>query len=157
MYNLLAKKGMLYAFLLGLVVIVLFFVPVMSGLDSFNALEKGERGTTGIFDMGLWLTIILVIAAALIILFFGVMSFITNIKGSMQSLLTLGALLVIFLIGYFMTAEPAATTKLAATITKFEVPFGTQKLINGALFLGVGMVLITGLTFVLSEVRNAIK
>ncbi len=157
MYNLLSKKGLLFAFLLGVVVILLFFIPVLTGLDGFNALSEDQQTSTSIFDTGLYLTIVLVVIAALAILVFSIMSIVGNPKGSLRGILAFVGLLVLFGIGYAMTSEPGAGSKLAATVTRFNVDLGSQKIINGALFLGIGMVILTAVAFILSELRNVLK
>lgn len=157
MYNLLSRKGLLFAFLLGVAVILLFLVPVLTGLQGFNALPEDQQSSTSIFDMGLWMTIILVIIAALAILFFSIRAILSNPKGSMRGILAFVGLLVLFGIGYAMTSEAITGSKLAATVTKFNVDMGSQKIINGALFLGIGMVILTALAFVFSEIRNVLK
>lgn len=157
MYNLLSKNGLLYAFFLGLAVILLFLIPVFTGLDSFNQLGEDMKGSTGIFDTGLWLTILLVIVAAVAIVVFSLLSIVNNPKGSLRGLMALAALVILFIVGYAMTTEPASGSKLSALVTEFNVNLSAQKIINGALTLGIGMTVLTALTFVFSEIRNVLK
>jgi hypothetical protein len=157
MYELLSKKGLLFAFLLGLAVVLLFYVPVLTGINNFNALPEEEQATTSIFDLGLWLTIILVIVAALAIIVFSILSIANNPKGSLRGLVGLGVILLIFIIGYAMTGTPNEATRLSSIIERFQVSLSDQQIINGALFSGLGIIILTAVAFVFGEISSLLK
>ncbi|HKK88334.1 MAG TPA: hypothetical protein VJ917_05750 [Saprospiraceae bacterium] len=157
MYELLSKKGLLFAFLLGLAVVLLFYVPVLTGVDAFNALPEEEQTNTSIFDLGLWLTIILVVIAALAIIGFSILSIAKDIKGSLRGLVGLGVILLIFIIGYAMTGTPDEGTRLASVIERFQVSISDQQIINGALFSALGILILTAVAFVFGEISSLLK
>lgn len=157
MYELLSKKGLLFAFLLGLAVVLLFYVPVFTGVNAFNALPEEEQTNTSIFDLGLWLTIILVVIAALAIIGFSIVSIAKDIKGSMRGLVGLGVILLIFIVGYALTGTPEEGTRLASVIERFQVSISDQQIINGALFSALGILILTAVVFVFGEISSLLK
>jgi hypothetical protein len=157
MYNILSRKGLLFAFLLGFVVVLLFYIPVLTGVQGFNALPDEQRNTTGIFDIGLTLTMVLIIVAALAIVAFSILSIVNNPKGSLRGLIGLGVILVIFGIGYAMTSDPSEGTRLAMIVEKFDIGMSSHQIINGALFSGVGILILTAVAFVFGELSSLLK
>jgi len=91
MYKLLTKRGQLIAFGVGGVIIVIYYVSIMSGLDEFNALSEDDRATTGIFNLGLGATGLLLIICAAAMILFGLYHVITNPKGAIEILFALSA------------------------------------------------------------------
>lgn len=157
MYEILSKKGLLFAFLLGLAVVLLFYVPVLTGMDGFNALSEEDQVTTSIFDLGLWLTIILVVVAALAIIVFSILSIAKNPKGSLRGLVGLGVIILIFIIGFAMTGTPDEATRLSSIIERFQVSMSDQQIINGALFSALGIIILTAVAFVFGEISSLLK
>lgn len=43
LYKLLSGRGTLFAFLLSIILMVILAIPIMSGLDGFNALPAAEQ------------------------------------------------------------------------------------------------------------------
>lgn len=157
MYEILSKKGLLFAFLLGLAAVLLFYVPVFTGVDAFNALPEEEQDTTSIFDLGLWMTIILVVIAALAIIVFSVFSIVNDPKGSLKGLVGLGVIILIFIIGYALTGTPDESTRLASVIERFQVNMSDHQIINGALFSALGIIILTVVAFVFGEISGLLK
>ncbi len=156
MYNILTKHGQLIAFAIGLIVIVAFFLGVFGGLDGFNALTKEDKGTTTIFDTGLYLTIALLILCAVAAVLFGIYQMVTNPKGAIKGIIGLVVLGVIFAALYSMS--PAETSgPVGRAVEKFNVSDSESKIISA----GIKSTLILGglaaLAFVVSEIRNFFK
>lgn len=157
MYELLSKKGLLFAFLLGLAAVLMFYVPVLTGVNAFNALPEEEQTNTSIFDLGLWITIILVVIAALAIIGFSILSIAKDLKGSLRGLVGLGVILLIFIVGYALTGTPDEGTRLSSVIERFQVSFSDQQIINGALFSALGILILTAVAFVFGEISGLLK
>ena len=156
MYKLLTKHGQVGAFAIGLIIIVIFFISVFGGLDQFNALTKEDKGTTTIFDAGLYLTVGLLILCAIAAVVFGIYQMVTNPKGALKGIIGLVVLGVIFAVLY-STSEAESSGAVGRAVEKFKVSEGQSKLISA----GVKSTLILGglaaLSFVVSEIRNFFK
>ena len=158
MYNFLTKKGQLLAFGLGVLITIVFLISVVGGMESFNALGEDEKGTTSIFNAGLYSAIILVILGAVAIVVFGVYHAIQNPKGATKFLIGIAALVVVFFAFYAM-AKPVTEEdgKLFSIIQKFNISEGVNKFITGALSTTVSLAFLAAAAFLLSEVRNLFK
>lgn len=158
MYNFLTKNGQLLAFGLGLLITIIFLISVLGGMDGFNALGEDDKGTTGIFNAGLWAAIILVILGGIAIVLFGVYHAIQDPKGAMKFLIGIAGLLVVFFIFYAM-AKPVTEEdgKIFSILQKFNISEGVHKFISGALATTVSLALLAAAAFLLSEVRNLFK
>ena len=80
MYSLLAKKGQLFAIILGVGVVILYLATVIGGIGSAGydmstdlnqVLKNNTDQSFGFFDLGLKVTIGLVVVAAVVALIFG--------------------------------------------------------------------------------------
>lgn len=158
MYNFLTQKGQLVAFGLGVLITIVFLLSVFGGLDGFEALADEDRGTTGIFNAGLYGAIVLCILCAAAILLFGVYHTVTNPKGAMKFLIGLGLILVIFIIFYSMaTPVTEGDGRLFTIMQKFEITDGANKFISGALSTTLVLAVIAVAAFIFSEIRNLFK
>lgn len=158
MYKFLTRNGQLMAFGLGVLIAILFLISVLGGMESFNALGDEDKGTTGIFNIGLYGAIVLCILCAASIVLFGVYHAVSNPKGAMKFLIGLGVLIVIFFIFYAM-ADPVTVEdgKLFDVIQKFEITEGVNKFISGALSTTLTLAVVAAAAFLLSELRNLFK
>ena len=98
MYQLLAKRGQTFAFLLGIIITLIFLMVVLGGVDEFNTLSRDQQKLTSIFNFGLKSALVLVVVAALCWLIFGFYQLFSNIKGSMKGLIPAIILLAVFFI-----------------------------------------------------------
>jgi len=154
MYNFLVKNGQRLAFGLGLVIAVIFFAIASSGLEEFNMLSKEEQATTSIFNFGLSATIFLVIAAAVLMLGFGLWHVATNFKGSLKGLVGLAVLVIVFFISY-STASGEATGAIARAAEKVGGLSPNQLKFVGASISTAGILIgLATLGLIASEVRN---
>jgi hypothetical protein len=67
MYQLLNKYGQAAAFGLGVLITVIFFLQITSGIETFEGLGKEEQLQSGIFSSGLYAAIGLSISAYIIL------------------------------------------------------------------------------------------
>lgn len=156
MYQILTKHGQLIAFGLGLLISVIFFLSVTSGVDAFDALPKEEKSTTTIFDFGLWASVILTIVGLLLALLFGVWHLIQNPKGSLKMVIGLAVILIIFFV-FFAQTQDETSGKIFELIQLNDISSTQNKFITGALWTAVVLAMIAAGTFVVSEVRNLFK
>ncbi len=156
MYKALTKHGQLVAFAIGLIVIIAFFGSVMAGLDGFNALSKEDQGTTTIFDLGLYLTIILLVLCAIAAVLFGLYHMVTNPKGALKGIIGLIVIAVLFGALYSMS-EAETSGAVGRAVEKFGVSEGESKFISGALKSTLILGGLAALAFVVSEIRNFFK
>ena len=156
MYKFLTKNGQILAFGIGVLVVALFLISVTGGIGDFNMLAKEDKGTTTIFDLGLQLTIALLIICAIAAVLFGFYHLITNPKGAIKliiGLVVLGALFFILL----STSEPETTGIVAAATEKHNVEPNESKLVSAMIKSTLGLGVIAILAFVVAEIRNFFK
>lgn len=158
MYKFLTKSGQTLAFGLGVLITILFLISVLGGMEGFNALGDDDKGSTSIFNIGLYGAIFLCVLCAAAIVLFGVYHAIANPKGAMKFLIGLGVLVVIFLIFYSMaTPVTEADGKIFTIIQKFNISEGVSKFISGALSTTLTLAVVAAAAFLLSELRNLFK
>jgi len=155
MYNFLSKNGQLFAFILGLIVTAIFLVSVFGGLDSFNALAEDQRGTTNIFDFGLYAAMGLTALCAAFALLFGLIQTLSNPGGAIKGIIGLAVLAGLFFAGQAMAGTD--TPKVMETLQEFKVTDGQSGFINGAIGGGLILLGIAAAVFVISELLNFFK
>ena len=162
MYKFLSKNGQLLGFGLGIVIVILFLATMIPGLGGFDDLPEEQQNATGIFNVGLYGAIALVIIAAIAMVAFGLLQVITNLRGSVKGLIGFGIILAIFFIA-FSTASGEATPFVQGAIDKFQeagngtISSTTLKRIGGGIWT---MIVLIGLAFVtaaVSEILNLFK
>ena len=154
MYNYLARNGQLLAFGLGVVLTAVFLISVFSGLGEFSALAEENRGTTNIFNIGLYASVGLVIIGVLAMLGFSILNVASDFKGSLKGIAGLAAILVVFMIGRSMGSDD---TPIMGAIEEFKVSEGASATITGAMVTAGVLAAVAALTFAFSEIRNFFK
>jgi hypothetical protein len=156
MYKMLTKHGQFAAFGLGLLVIIIFLVSVLSGIDGFNALSKEDQYSSTIFDMGIRLTVILLVVCTIIAILFAIYQMITNPKGAIKGIVALVVLGIAFAVLYSMSV-PETTGPVAESVQEFGLTESQSKMVSA----GIKSTLILGglavAAFVFSEIRNLFK
>jgi hypothetical protein len=158
MYNFLSKNGQLIAFGLGGGIILIFLLIVMTGDKSFESLplDNPDHYNTGIFDFGLWMTRILTIVTAILMLLLPLKGIIENPKSAMKGLVMLAGMAIIFVIGYAM-AEPEGSLEVKKSMEQFNVSQGTGRII-GAMINTLTSLTIVGIVALFGfEIRNMFK
>src|SRR5690606_37163560 len=117
MYDFLTKRGQMLAFIVGIVVVIIFFVTANSGMSAAGydagtdlavaGKEKLADGslritTMNFFNVGIWLTVILLALAAGLSVLFGFFHVIKFPKQSLKSLIGVAVLVVLFFVFYSM-------------------------------------------------------
>ncbi len=154
MYKFLTKNGQMVAFGLGVVITILFLAMVLSGVEAFNAMPDDAKGTTSIFNLGLFAAIGLVILGFLAMLIFGVLHVVSDLKGSVKGLIGLAAMVVIFLVARTIGSDDSA---ISQAINDFNITPGQSSIISGAIVTALVMAALAAAAFVLSEIRNFFK
>ncbi len=156
MYDFLVKRGEMLAFGLGILLVLIFLFTAIPGLDSFNALPDDQRKTSDIFNIGLWLAIILSAITVLAAVLAGILQFISNPKGSMQVLIGLAVLGVIFF-AFYATSTVETTGSIVDAAAEFKVDDNTSKMISAGIKTAMLMCAGSVAAFVLAELYNAFK
>lgn len=156
MYKLLTKHGQLAAFGLGLLVIIIFMVSVMSGIEGFDALSKEDQYQSTIFDMGLKLTLVLLVICAVAAVLFAIYQMITNPKAALKGLVALVVLVIIFGVLYSMSVAETSGP-VADAVEEFGLTENQSKMVSA----GIKSTLLLGgvavAAFIISEIRNLFK
>ena len=160
MYKFLTKYGQMCAVGLSVLVIAIFLIRAFTGLSaagyttSTNLIDYKTEIT--FFDLGLYLTIVLFIIAALAWLAFAVYQLVSNPKQSIKFTLGGVVILVLFLAFYFTTnTEPVG--RLAELVSKFNITEGIQMLINGGLNTALTLAGLSVVVMIVSEFMNFFK
>ena len=156
MYDFLVKRGEMLAFGLGIALVLIFLFTVIPNLDSFNALPEDQQTTSNIFNIGLWLALILSGVTAVTAVVFGLMQFITNPKGSMKVLIGLGVLAAVFAV-FYATSESETTGSIVDAMAEFNVDENTSKIISAAIKTALSLSVVSVVAFILAELYNAFK
>lgn len=155
MYKLLSKHGQLIAFGVGLLVLLIFFGGVISGLDGFNALPDDKKNTSDIFNLGLYGGLALIAIAVVVLVGVSLVQLLGNLKGSMTGILGFAILLVIFLAFYF-TAKPDPAS-MNSLLSEFDISPGLSKVVSASLWTTIVMIVISLLAFVVSEIISLFR
>ena len=165
MYKLLTDKGQMFALLIGLVCIAIFFGTVLSGLsgagysvsDDLNQIMKNNPGADfSFFNTGIMLVAVLIGVALLFAVVFGLLQLISSPKNSMKGILAVVAIVAVFFITYNM-ASPDATGPIAETLQKFDVSENISKMIGGGITTTGILGGIAFLLLIVFEVFNLFK
>ena len=156
MYKILTKHGQLAAFGIGLLIIVLFIGSVFSGVEGFNALSKEDQLNTTIFDIGLKMTIVLLVVCALVAILFALYQTATNPKAALKGIIAMVVLVIIFG-ALYSTATAETTGPIGNAVEEFGLTENQSKIVSA----GIRSTLILGglavAAFVISEIRNLFK
>ncbi len=167
MYQLLAKKGQLFAILLGVVVVALYLGTVISGIsgagysmsDDLNQVLKNNPDQKfDFFNLGLGLTIALVAIAAVAAVLFGLFQMISSPKNSLKGIIGIAVI-----IGLFFLLYSSASTDFDSVIgkkimqPKFAVTENISKMISGGIKTTAILAIGAFVSMVLLEIYNIFK
>lgn len=165
MYQLLAKKGQLFAIGTGVLFVVIFLGSVFSGLsssgytvgDDLNAIMKANPDQTfSFFDIGLQLTIALIIIGLVAAVLFGLYQLISAPKQSMKGIIGILVIVGLFF-ALYSAAGTDADTILGKTLQKFSISDNVSKLISGGILTTLILGGISLVSMVLFEIYNLFK
>lgn len=164
MYQFLTKNGQLIALGVGALVIIIFVITALTGLSgmgidfstNLNDLDKEVVNEINVFNLGLKLTIVLIIVALISWVVFGILTMVSNPTRSVKSAIPFAMIVVLFIILY-ATATAESSGKIFETIQKFNITDNISKLISGALWTAVALIGIALVSLLFYEVRNTLK
>lgn len=156
LYKILSVRGTLFAFLLGLICIVIFAIPILGGISSFNALAPEVQKTSNIFNTGIVLMLVLLAAAVAVTVLWALVQMAMNPSGAKYGLIWLALFIGLFALGYFVLNGPDNQAILDDLKTN-EVTPGLSKYIGGGIWVMLLMMLAAFGIFVISEIRNLFK
>ena len=156
MYRFLTKYGTGVAFGVGLLATLIFLIPILSGVGEFNMLSPDDKGTTSIFNAGLYTAIALIILCFVISIGFGVFQLATNPKGAIKLILGIGLIGIMFFVMYSM-ASPETSAKMQNLAQEFNITDNVSKLISASLWTVIILAAVATGSFVLAEIRNVFK
>lgn len=164
-YKFLAKNGLTLAFGLALIGILATLIPVLSGLEPFEALAddpniRSASPESSIFYTGIYVTFVLAAIAFGLALLLGLLGVLTNLKNSKLALISVAVLAVLFIALNSMASTdltPSMSTILNNPDYGVNGDLGTYKWIsagiNGTLILTV----FAFVAMILMEIWNFFK
>lgn len=156
LYKLLSTKGTLMAFIVGLLGAVIFFIPVVGGLDGYNALPDAEKKTSNIFNLGIQLMLVILAISIIITIVWALVQMIMNPSGAKMGFIWLAVIGGLFALGYFVLNSPD-NAAVIADLKANGVSDGKSKIIGGGLWMMLLMLLASLGVFIFSEIRNLFK
>jgi len=140
--------------------IVLIVIGVIAAALSFFFMPSGDDPAaidSGAIDFMFLLTWILLIAAAVLALFFGLKKMMTTKGGLKKALFSLGGLAVLFIIGYALSSGDEAQAVVDTFAGKdIEPTLGTVKNIGMMLNVFFGMVAVAVLLMIWPGIKKMI-
>ncbi|MGB2849524.1 MAG: hypothetical protein WBB93_18240, partial [Saprospiraceae bacterium] len=112
LYKLLSGRGTLFAFLLSIILMVILAIPIMSGLDGFNALPAAEQKTSNIFNTGLYLVLALLAITVVVTVLWALVQMAMNPAGAKHGLIWVVVIAALFALGYFVLNKPDSVQML---------------------------------------------
>ncbi len=156
LYKLMTKHGQLFAFLLGLLIVAIFFVTITTNVDAFEMMDEEDQAEATLFDFGLRATITLIIVNAIIALLFGIWFLIKEPKRSLKMIIGFVVLIVVFLITY-NSADPGFDGPIANTLKQFDITENVSRLVSAGLTTTLILGGLAALSIVVGEIYNLFK
>ena len=143
-YKYLAKYGQSLAFGAGAILILIFFlINLAAGLDSA-------------LNFIIWAGIILLVITLVVLFGYALYHVIRDPKDSAKGIMGMGALLVVFLILYFVSPTDSVG-KIGELREEFKISDNLMKAISSGIMTTALLAVIGVGAFVYSEVRNLFK
>lgn len=157
MYKLFSKYGLVLAFILGLVFILIFLIPVISGLpEGFTMLPGEEQEQTTAFDAGLKATGFLLVAAVVIAVLASLWSVAKNPKNAVRGIIAVAILLVLVFVLY-STSSVEESGRVHAAMQQFNISDSLGKWISAFIKGAFALSGIAVLLAIVGEVINMFK
>ena len=165
MYSLLAKKGQLFAILLGVGVVIIYLATVIGGIGSAGydmssdlnqVLKNNPEQSFDFFNIGLQLTIALVVIAALAAVVFGLWQMISSPKNSLKGIIGVAVIALLFF-ALYSSADTDTASAISTTIQKFDISDNVSKLISGGILTTGILAGVSLVAMVLFEIYNIFK
>jgi hypothetical protein len=170
MYNFLSKNGQLGAFLLGVVLVVIYLAIAGSGAGDyfFNNMSDQELYAVDVFNFGIAAALLLTGVCVVLMFGFGLYHVATNPKGSIKGIIGVLVIVAVMYLFYVTAADKPDHETLALAVERYEtsaegraISAGNFKWIGSSIRMGLVM---AGLAFValivmpiISPIVNRIK
>lgn len=148
MYNFLSKNGQLLAFLVGVVLVVIFLGIALSqaGNYDFANMKPEDRFYVNIFDFGLLSAIILTVISAAGMVAFGLFQVVSNAKSSVKGIIGVAVIVLLMVVFYNMAPGTADHPTIQGAIENYEtsaegrfISEGNMKWIGSSIRMGLLM------------------
>lgn len=157
MYKLFSRYGLIFAFVVGLVFILIFFLPVVTGLpEGFSLLPDEEQTATSVFDTGLKAAAVLFVATVIITILASILSLVKNPKGAIKGIIALAILLVVMFVLYSVSADEDGS-RVQAAMAEFNVTSTLSQWISAFMKGSFIMVLAAIGIAIVGEILNIFK
>ncbi len=166
LFNFFTSKGQLGALLLAVALIAVVFMTIFGGLgsagyDSGTDLvpilqDEESTQTFDFFSPAVSIPVYLIGFAAILLVFFGIKSIVTDPKGSMKLIISLAVLAIIFFALYSMS-EAETTGKISELVQEFDVSDNVSKMISGGIKTTLGLAVVSAVLMVIMEIWNLFK
>lgn len=160
MYKFLTKYGQVLAVSLSIVVVAIFLITSFVGLSNAGYTTSTDlidyKSEISFFDTGLFLTIALLVVAALAWILFAMFQLIQNPIKSIKFIIGGLVIAAVFVVFFFM-ANTEVTGKMAELVSENNISDNVQRLISGGLNLTAILAGLAVLVMIVSEFINIFK
>ena len=159
MYKFLIKNGQSIAFLVGAGISILFGILIYFGIKDRTLPEMSNEALiqTDIFNFGIQASIGLIALAAILVFgVFAVIGLFRDFQSSRKVLLGVALIVIIFIVFYY-TSEAETSGKIKTLMDINGISDNVSKFISAGIKTTVALLVLSGIIWVLSELRNALK
>lgn len=164
MYKFFAKNGTTVAMLAGVFVTVIFLVSAILGMSGdgyavgtdLAGMGKEKVAQMGYFDLGLMLTILLLVISLVLLVIFGVVTLMKFPK-SLKSTLVFSGLLMGLFAAFYFTATKETSGKLGHVLQEFNISDSVNSFVTAGLWSMIILCVGALVVMVGMEVRNMFK
>lgn len=166
LFNFLTGKGQLIALLTAIVCIAIVMGSIFSGIGSAGydvgtdlvsiLKDKDSTQNFDFFNAAIAIPIVLIIVAVAALVIFGVLSIVSDPKGSLKVIVSGAVVLVVFFV-FYAASESETTGKIFALLQREAIGEGTSKFISGGIKTTILLIGLSIVSAVGGEVYNLFK
>ncbi len=166
LYNFLTGKGQLIALLLAILCVVIVLGSIFSGIggagydvgtDLVSILKDPDSTQEfNFFNAAIAIPMTLIIIAAAALVIFGLLSLVSDPKGSMKFIISAAVVLVVFFLFYSMS-QSETTGKIFTLLQTNNIGEGTSKFISGGIKTTILLIVLSVISAIGGEVYNIFK
>ncbi|HHH53324.1 MAG TPA: hypothetical protein ENK91_06670 [Bacteroidetes bacterium] len=161
-YNFLMKYGTLIAMGVSVIILILFFININSGMNAMgfdsntNLIEHKDK--INFFNTTLWIAIYMIFIAAIVWILFGLINLVLNPKGSLKFLISLAVVVILYFV-FYSTATVEQSGRLGELLSDpiYHVDANVTKHISAGLKTMLSLFGLSILALIVSEVISFFK
>jgi hypothetical protein len=166
LYNFLTARGQMIALFLAILCVAIVMGSIFSGLGSAGydtstdlvSILKDPDSTQefNFFNPAVAIPRILILLCVIAVVVFGVLSVVSDPKGSLKFIISGGVIVLLFFV-FYASSESETTGKIFALLQREDISEGTSKFISGGIKTTMLLIGFSIVSAVAGEVYNIFK